>query len=571
MFLKNFRESLQVRYARLLNLRGDYLWRKGEINEAEKCFRSAIKVCNSFALAYSNLGALLMGQHRYDEGFALIQNAAALNPNHAGILVNLGNALLLAGRTQQAVAAYQEAVRIDPENSNAAASLLRPLMDICDWDGLEKHFAHIQQRIATGQETDPSQLITPFNSLFLPLQRHEQLTIAQHAARQIVQAYGSNRHKHKLLKERRSGRIRIGYLSSDYHDHATAHLTLGIYGLHERNSFEVYAYSIGRPDTSSYRQKISRDCDHFIDVHKQNVPEIADRIANDGIDILVDMKGYTGEARTGILALRPAPVQVNYLGYPGTMGADFIDYLIADPIIVPENHARDYSEEIIRLPDTYQPTDDRQAISHTPVDRASEGLPEGVVVFCNFNTPAKIDRSTFSCWMKILLEVPDSILWLMKASPESTENLTKAADAAGVNPSRLVYALPLPKHKHLSRLRFADLILDSFIYNAHTTATDALWAGVPIVTRTGETFASRVATSLLRAVGLSELATQNEQDYVSLAVQLATNHERLAHLKSVLRNPTQKSLFDTARYVGNLDAAYKEMFARALRRENSST
>jgi len=563
--IRSEQESVQDDFARVLNMRGDDLWRRGDVVGAEKYFRFAIKASGSFALAHSNLGALLMGLHRNDEGFSLIQKAAALNPHHAGILVNLGNALMLAGRTPEAVSMYQAAVQLDPADSNAAASLLRPLMDICDWGGFDKHFANIQERIATGKETDPSQLIAPFNSLFLPLTRYEQRAIAENAAKKIALTRATPRYKSQEFRRYHTGRIRVGYLSSDYHDHATAHLTLGIYALHDRSSFEVYAYSIGRPDSSAYRQKISRDCDHFIDVHDQSTQQIAERIADDGIDILVDMKGYTGGARTDILALRPAPVQVNYLGYPGTMGADFIDYLIADPIIIPASHADAYSEEIIRLPDTYQPTDDKQAISQAPIERASTGLPDDAVVFCNFNAPAKIDRRTFGCWMNVLAAVPKSVLWLMKASPDATKNLSIAAEAAGIESSRLIYAQSMQKQQHLARLQFADVILDSFIYNAHTTATDALWAGVPVVTLTGDTFASRVATSLLSAVGLSELATQSPSDYVSLAVELGTNPRRLGSLKSKLRNKFEEPLFSTAKYVKNLDDAYKEMFDRQLR------
>lgn len=561
----NHQNSVQDDFARVLNTRGDVLWCRGDVIGAEKYFRLAIKASDSYALAHSNLGALLMGLHHYDEGFASIQKAAALNPNHAGILVNLGNALMLSGRTPQAVSTYQEAVRLDPADSIAAASLLRPLMDICDWGGLDKHFANIQERIASGKESDSSKLITPFNSLFLPLTRYEQRAIAENAAQKIARALPPPRYKPQVLQRNRSGRIRIGYLSSDFHDHATAHLTLGIYAQHDRNSLEVYAYSIGHPDSSMYRQKISSECDQFVDVHDRSTQQIAERIANDAIDILVDLKGYTGGGRTGILALRPAPVQVNYLGYPGTMGADFIDYLIADPIIIPESHADAYSEEIIRLPDSYQPTDDKQTISQAPIERSSAGLPEGVVVYCNFNAPAKIERRTFDCWMKVLAAVPNSVLWLMRASPDATKNLRMAAEAAGIDASRLLYAEPMQKQQHLARLQFADVILDCFICNAHTTATDALWAGVPVVTLTGETFASRVATSLLSAVGLSELATQNPTDYVSLAVELGTNRQRLGSLKSRLRNKAEKPLFSTARYVRNLDDAYREMFDRRLR------
>jgi predicted O-linked N-acetylglucosamine transferase (SPINDLY family) len=353
--------------------------------------------------------------------------------------------------------------------------------------------------------------------------------------------------------------LKIGYLSSDFHDHPTAHLTLGIYGLHDRSQFEIYAYSIGHADSGPYRQKIIQTVDHFKDVYALGDQGIAAEINNDGIDILVDMKGYTGGGRPGILALRPAPVQANYLGYPGTMGADFIDFLIADPIIIPPEHDVDYSEKIIRLPHTYQATDNQQEIGPVPADKASVGLPEEMFIFCCLNVSAKIDHASFSAWMKILLAVPQSVIWLLDAPATAKNNLAKAAQEWGVDPQRLLYAPILPKAQHLARLGMADLMLDTFICNAHTTTTDALWVGVPLVTKTGEAFASRVATSLLHAVGLPQLAVATEDEYVNLAIQIATDPARLSELKDALRHRENTPLFDTPQYVLELEQAYLKM------------
>ena len=566
MFLNLIRDTLQDKYARFLNSRADAFWRHGDLPKAEKCFRSAVSASGRFAPARSNLGAVLMEMHRYDEGLSMLEHAARLNPKHPGILVNLGNVYYRSGRTQQAIDAYQYALALHPNNVAALTNLIRPLMEVCDWDTLDGHLQTIETAAAESGR-NWLHLISPYNSLFMPLTSAQQLVVARYAALRWQHAAATSGRRGRKFADGASPskRIRIGYLSGDFHDHATAHLTQGIYGRHSRSRFEVYAYSIGCPDASAYRQKIAGDCDKFIDVHKQGAQEIAALIARDRIDILLDLKGYTGGSRPDILALRPAPIQVSYLGHPGTMGADFIDFLIADPVVVPDSHSADYSERIVRLPTCYQPTDDKQAIAKAPIARAAVGLPSEGFVFCCFNTSAKIDRRSFSCWLKILARVPNSVLWLLQPTPEAQINLAEAAGAADVDPARIVYGPFLPKPQHLARLRFADLVLDTFLYNAHTTATDALWSGVPVVTLTGGTFASRVATSLLHAVQCPGLATRNEEDYVELAVKLATDKNRLARIRNGLSTSGQRSLFNTTHYVKNLEEAYEDMYAQQFR------
>ncbi len=393
--------------------------------------------------------------------------------------------------------------------------------------------------------------------------RQEQLLIARRAAAELSKAIPPSRNRPKLLpKVSADKRLRIGYLSSDFHDHATAHLTSGIYGQHDRERFEIYAYSIGHPDDSPYRRKIVAGCDHFAELQDKNADEIARRITSDGIDILVDLKGYCGGSRPEILALRPAKIQVNYLGYPGTMGAHFIDYLVADPIVIPPEHEIDYSERIIRLPNTYQATDDQQALTEITMNRVAVGLPESAFVFCCFNTPTKVDQRSFACWMEILARVPHSVLWLLKTIPEVTHNLAAAAKAARIDHERIIFAPRLPKAEHLGRLRLADLMLDTFCCNAHTTATDALWAGLPLITLTGETFSSRVATSLLHAAGLPELAARSESDFIQLAINLANDVFRLQALRHRLDTSKYHTLFSTRKFVRDLEDVYLEMYRR---------
>lgn len=555
MFLKYLKRALHARQSRRLNLEGDELWQQGRIGEAEKCFRQAMALTPDYALPFSNLGAMLMGVHRYDEGFTLLKKAQFLNPAHPGILVNLGNAYMLAGQLQNATGLYQKALEIDPENTPVMANLIRPLTDLCDWEGLTTHLNRIKGYMLRHPDADPSSLIAPFNSLFLPLSRAEQKHIAIQAGAGYAKQAAYQPPVRRDSPGSKNPRIRIGYLSADFHDHATAHLTLGIYKRHDRSRFEVYAYSIGYQDEGPYRREIVQSCDHFHDVHECDDYQIAQKIAADNIDILLDMKGYTGASRPGILALRPAPIQVNYLGYPGTMGADFIDYLIADPFIIPESHESDYTEKIVRLPDCYQPNNCDQVISTRFASRQDAGLPEGRFVWCAFHVPGKIDRRSFSCWMKILAATPDSVLWLLEPSHDARIRLCKTAEQNGVAVERLIFAPLMAKPDHLCRLQFADVFLDTQLYNAHTTSSDALWAGVPVLTLCGETFASRVATSLLNAVDLPWLSTANEADYIGLAVALEKDRPRLDAAKQHLRQKDKLRLFDTNRYTRNFDDA----------------
>jgi predicted O-linked N-acetylglucosamine transferase (SPINDLY family) len=551
---------LASRQSRRLNDQGLHCWEQGDLPRAAEVFRSALKKNPGNAAATSNLGALLIALHQYEEGMALLQRAVDMNGTDAGILVNLGNAYHLGGLAEAAIAHYRRALACDPDNLQARLNVLRPLLEICDWQGVLEHQSFVRESFQKKGFTSYD-YISPFNSLFLPFDRVELLVIAKR--------YAEVNLKTQSVFERQPAnparRIKVAYLSSDFHDHPTAHLTLGLYGLHDRTRFEIYAYSIGREDLGPYRAKIMSDCDWFRDVHLASDQAIADEIRRDGIDVLVDLKGYTGGGRPGILALRPAPVQVNYLGYPGTMGADCVDFLIADPIIVPTGHDSTFSEKIIRLPHSYQPTDHRQEIGGWPGDRRLAGLPEEGFVFCCFNNSAKIDRATFGAWMEILAAVSGSVLWLLDTPALARNNLAKAAAKAGVAPERILYAPILSKAAHLGRLRLADLMLDTFIYNAHTTATDALWAGLPLVTKTGEAFASRVATSLLHAVGLPQLAVTTEGEYVRLAVQLAHDPAHLASLRLALAGRAATPLFDTPGYVRALEDAYVDMVAQGGR------
>jgi predicted O-linked N-acetylglucosamine transferase (SPINDLY family) len=363
----------------------------------------------------------------------------------------------------------------------------------------------------------------------------------------------------------RPGRLRVGYLSWDFHQHATSYLVAELFELHDRDRFEVFAYSYGPDDGSAIRARIRGGCEHFADVAGESFIEIAQRIRLNRIDVLVDLKGYTLGSRPQILALRPAPVQVNWLGFPGSMGTECVDYILADPFVIPEGAERHYAEKVVRLPDCYQVNDRKREISAFTPSREECGLPAAGVVFCSFNQTAKILPDVFARWMRILKAVPGSVLWLLETNRWASANLRRAATEQGVAAERLVFATRKPLPEHLARYRVADLSLDTYPYTSHTTASDALWAGCPLVTRAGETFASRVAGSILINAGMRELVTDDLAGYERRILELATSPGWLQEIRRKLQASRDScALFDTPRFVRNLESAYETMFKTFL-------
>jgi predicted O-linked N-acetylglucosamine transferase (SPINDLY family) len=356
-------------------------------------------------------------------------------------------------------------------------------------------------------------------------------------------------------------KIRVAYLSADYHSHATAYLIAELIELHDRARFETIGVSFGLDDGSAIRKRLAGAFDRFLDVRAKSDREIAALLATLKVDIAVDLKGYTQDSRPDILSFRPAPIQAQWLGYPGTLGADFIDYVIADETVAPFEHAPFYSEKIIQLPGCYQVNDRKRAITARTPSRQEAGLPETGFVFCCFNNSFKILPPVFDVWMRLLQEVPGSVLWLLQDNAGAETNLRSAAAARGVNPARLIFAGRAKLEDHLARHRLADLFLDTLPYNAHTTASDALWTGLPVVTCQGNAFAGRVAASLLKAVGLPELVTQNLADYEALALRLAGDPAMLQGIRATLEaNRLDHPLFDTDRFRRGIEAAYQRMW-----------
>ena len=456
---------------------------------------------------------------------------------------------------EQALASYDNALKSDPERAWLYGARIYAKMQLCDWAGMPELLAGLAARVAARR-----QAVQPLVALAVNDDPQFQRQVAE-----ITAAAGELGPAPVALAPARprGGIIRLGYYSADFHSHATANLAAGLFELHDRRQFEVVALSFGPDRSDPMRQRLLKAFDKFVDVSQRSDLEVAQMSRELEIDIAIDLKGYTRDARPGMFRQRAAPLQVNYLGYPGTMGASYIDYLIADAVLIPEASRAHYAEKIVYLPNSYQVNDRNRAAAAPDSSRSQLGLPAAAFIFCCFNSPYKITAATFDSWMRILKQVPASVLWLYADNPTTAANLRGEAVRRGVNSARLVFAAPVPQAQHLARHTAADLFLDTFPCAAHTTASDALWAGLPVLTRRGESFQSRVPASVLPAIGLAELVTASEDQYEALAVALANDPARMAAIRARLRaNRLTTPLFDTALYTRQLEQAYRQMHER---------
>lgn len=540
---------------------GDLLKQTGDDHEAIEMYRRALELNPGFGEIHNNLGTIYTKHSRWNEALRSYRLAVECGQSNPTVYQNLGNAYHALRQFESAIESYRRGLALAPNDVSLLPQLIHVQQKLCDWQGLD----HLRERMLLPalSSTEDGLFPPPFNFLGAPLEitPAEHLVIAQRYAKNL-QSVAQQRFQHPRPSAG-AKQLKVGYVSADFHNHATAHLMLGLFRRHDREKVHVVAYSMSADDGSSYRKRIREDCDQFFDILTYSDVEAAQKIFSDGIDILIDLKGYTGDARPGIFAYRPAPIQVAYLGYPGTMGADFIDYVLADRTVLPTEHIPYYSEKPAYLPHCYQVNDIDQSIAAETPTRAECGLPDNGIVFCCFNAAFKIEPQVFALWMQILQAVPGSVLWLLGHQAVMVRNLRQETGKYGVDPERLVFAEYLPKAQHLARLQLADLFLDTYFYNAHTTASDALWTGVPVLTRIGNYFPSRVAASLLKAVGLDELIVTDSQAYVDLAIQLASSPERLQHLRTKLQqHRTTWPLFDTARFARALERIYLAMWQR---------
>jgi protein O-GlcNAc transferase len=512
------------------------------------------------AAAWANLSAALLGADQPSAAAQALICGLALSPGLGEGWANLSAALKETGREEAALTAVARALVCGVADSGGAlaqqAQLLRRL---CRWDDLPAVSAALRRAAGAGG----SARIHPW----IFLNEGAGLAAEQAVARRFSATFTAAAARNPLPAPDRpaeSGPLRIGYLSGDFHDHATAWLLAQTLERHDRRRVTVSAYSFGPDDGGEMRRRLIAECDRFIDIRPLSHTAAAARIRADGVQILVDLKGHTQGARQMIPALRPAPVQAQWLGYPGTMGAPFIDYILADSTVAPLAEQEFYDERIVHLPGCYQPNDGGRVIDPAPATRADHGLPPAGVVFCGFNAAYKLNSDVFDVWCGLLRETPGAVLWLLRPGAETaTENLRRAAECRRVGPERLVFAPRRPQAAYLAQFRLADVFLDTWPVGAHTTAGDALWAGCPVVTWAGPSFARRVAASLLKALGLPELVADSPAGYAALAAALAADPPRSAALRARLATAREESgVFDGARFARKLEDAYEAMWAR---------
>ena len=536
--------------------RGNVFWSLQRYDEALAPYDKALAIKPDLEGAWLGRGNVFWSLKRYDEAFAAYDKALSIKPDLENAWLGRGNVFWSLRRYDEAFAAYDKALSIKPDLESVEGSRLHMKMHLCNWEKLDKEIGDLTNSIRAGKGNCP-----PFALLSLTDLPDDHLRCTQAWGAAIHPITAKSVWQDKIYKH---DKIRLGYVSADLRTHAVAYLIAELFELHDKDRFSVTAFSLGRDDNSDIRRRLVSSFDRFIDCYTLSDFDVAHAIADSEIDILVDLMGFTQDAHTNIFAYRPAPIQVNYLGYPGTIGASFIDYIIGDKTLFTLADAAVYSEKLVQLPDSYQPNDRNREISTKAFTRQEAGLPDSKFVFCCFNNSYKILPQTFGRWMRILKCVDGSVLWLSAGNQTAMANLKKEAQTRGIDPARIVFANRVPQlSDHLARHRLADLFLDTLPFNAHTTASDALWAGLPVLTQIGSTFTGRVAASLLKAIDLGELITHSPEEYEALAIELALNKEKLESIQEKLaRNRLKKPLFDTPLFTKHLEAAYEAMYQR---------
>ena len=547
--------ALDPTHAQAASNLGNALLAQGEAEQAVMACRRAVAVNPNLAEAHNNLGNALVALKRLAEALPCYERALTLKPQSADMMANLGQVLSATKRPLDALAAFEKALALDANAAGLYGTWLHTRLGLCDWRDIDTAFVELGHRIDNGEYA-----AMPFTVLAAPL------SASQHHLCSKIYVDRMRFPKTGVMHTKNpQERIKIGYFSADFHGHATAHLMANLFEQHDRSRFEVIAFSFGLPSVHPMRDRLEAAFDQFIDVAGLSDVAIVERARAMHIDIAIDLKGYTEDCRTGIFAHRAAPVQVSYLGYPGTMGAPFIDYIMADATVIPRGHRECFTEKIVYLPHSYQVNDLQRRVSDRVFTRAEVLLPEQGFVFCCFNNNYKITPDVFDVWMRLLLLVSGSVLWLLEDNIHAVGNLRAEAAARGISPERLVFAPRVDMPEHLARQRLANLFLDTLHCNAHTTASDALWVGLPVLTCLGQAFPGRVASSLLRAVGLAELVVDSLKDYEDLALALASDPARLDALRQrLIENRLRTPLFDTALFAKHTETAFTAMWQRKI-------
>lgn len=535
--------------------RGSTLQELHQLSAAIASYDQAIQLKPDFADAYYNRGISLADHGQAEAAIASYDRAIQIKPDFAKAYFNRGNELSQLKRLDHALESYRQAFKLTPDIDYVLGIYLQAQLAICDWSELAGHLSCYEADIRSHKKT-----ANPFSVLGLL----EDPELHQVAAKTYGDAEcPSTQRSVNFSSHALGGKIKIGYYSADFHNHATAYLMAELFEAHDKGRFEVYGFSFGPNPNDAMRQRLAAAFDQLIDVSSQIEQEIAALSRELGIDIAIDLKGYTKDSRPKIFTYRCAPIQVNYLGYPGTMACDAMDYIIADKVVIPEANQIYFSEKVVYLPHSYQVNDSKRAISDRKFTKPELGLPEVGFVFCCFNNNYKILPATFDSWMQILSAVPGSVLWLLEDLPSASKNLKNEAIKRGIESHRLIFAKRMSLEDHLARHRCADLFLDTLPYNAHTTSSDALWAGLPVLTCTGPSFAARVSASLLNAIQVPELITESRAEFEAKAIHLARNPHQLQEIKEKLESKRLTTpLFDGALFAKHLESAYKKMFDR---------
>ena len=552
--------NINPNYSEAYNNLGNIHQDRGEWEDAISNFEMATKINSKYTAAYRNLGLALYRTNHFSAAVESLMRAIELNPHYTESYFNLGLIYQSMGKSLEAISAFNDALVLNADHEAARVSKLHQQSQLCDWSGISEDSALIPTLGISDQYVD-------LLGLFAVEDAPE-----RHLMRAKVYSKGKYKQKPRPLNAKavqKPDRIRIGYFSADFREHPVSFLLARTLECHNHDKFEIHAYSYGPNDQSQIRDRITAAVDKFNDVKGWSNLEVVDKVRTDKIDIAIDLTGYTKSNRTELFAYRLAPIQMNYLGFEGTMGADFIDYIVSDHTCIPEEAQKYYKEKIIYLPNAYMPTDDFEAPFDQNLTRAEFGLPDAALVFCCFNACYKITSAEFDIWVRVMLKVPGSVLWLRRFNVSAENNLRAEAVKRGLNPDRIVFADRADSAVHIARHGLADLFLDTFSMNAHATAIDALRGGLPIISKLGKGFMARVGASFLNALDLPELVAADETDYERLMLDLALNPDRLAHLKAKLeKNCLSAPLFDTQLYTKNFEDGLQQAYDLYFREKN---
>jgi predicted O-linked N-acetylglucosamine transferase (SPINDLY family) len=521
-------------------------------------FCNAIKLKPDYAEAHNNCGVILKELKKEEDAIKSFELAIKFNKNYAEAYYNLGHIFLERKKYNEALKNFYQSYKINSKLDYLLSSIIFIKHRICEWNSFDKNLFDLENIILNEKKK-----INPF----LTLSFYESPQLQKTSAEIFVKnEYNDKNNQNYKFNNQAKKKLRIAYYSADFRNHPMSYLLANLYELHDKNKFEIIGISFGPDKNDEMRKRVSSAFDKFYDLRLKTEDEIVKFSRELKIDIAIDLMCFTKYHKFGIFVKKCAPIQVNYLGYPGTSGTNYLDYIIADKILIPKESQKHYSEKIVYLPDTYQANDSTKKIADKIFTREELGLPKDGFVFCCFNNNYKITPQVFDVWMRLLEKVENSVLWILSEDINISKNLKKEATIRGIDFNRIVFAERIKMNEHLARQKVADLFIDTFPYTGHTTASDALWVGLPVLTRIGKSFASRVSASLLNAIGLSELVTNSEKEYEDLAIELAKNPPKLKEIKNKLKNNRNtKPLFNTQIFARNMEKAYSLMYERYLK------